>query len=97
MPAERPRLRRVTCRQVLLYEDLLWFQNFSRCGRPELLALLFEGAKKGGSRACPPDTNRLDPRSGAWPCWRPYEFRMPNKTLLATRATMRIPDTAIAW
>jgi hypothetical protein len=35
MPAERPRLRRVTCRQVLLYEDLLWFQNFSPLWAPE--------------------------------------------------------------
>jgi hypothetical protein len=40
---------------------------------------------------------RLDPRGGAWPRGRPGEFRMPNKTLLATRATMHILDTAIAW
>jgi hypothetical protein len=33
----------------------------------------------------------------AWPCWCPDQFRRPNKTLLATRATMRILDTAIVW
>jgi hypothetical protein len=43
------------------------------------------------------NTNRLDPWGGALACWSPDEFRMPNKILLATRATMRIPDTAIAW
>ena len=52
---------------------------------------------RGLPRACPLDTNRLDPRGGAWPSLRPDEFRMPNKTVLATRATMRILDTAIAW
>ena len=74
MPAERHRLRRVTWHRILLYEDLLWFQNLSRCGHPELRRYYSRAPKRAVPRACPLDTNRLDPRRGAWPCWRPDEF-----------------------
>jgi hypothetical protein len=55
-----------------------------------IIATYSRAPRKGLPRACPLDTNHLDPRGGAWPRGRPDEFCMPNKTLLARMATYRV-------